>query len=90
MAGRGRVLAERQLGFTEVPIIVANGWTPEKKRSYMLTDNRLLPANQTAAFFHGHIAYDDAYNGSADSLEEGEKQAGSKENKDAAGTPGAS
>jgi ribulose-5-phosphate 4-epimerase/fuculose-1-phosphate aldolase len=37
----------------------------------MLKDNRLLPANQTAAFFHGHIAYDDDYYGTADSLEEG-------------------
>ena len=25
----------------------------------MLKDNRLMPASQTAAFFHGHIAYDD-------------------------------
>src|SRR2546423_4400792 len=39
----------------------------------MLKDNRLLPANQTAAFFHGHIAYDDDYTGTADSLEEGER-----------------
>jgi len=42
----------------------------------MLKDNRLLPANQTAAFFHGHIAYDDNYTGTADSLEEGERLAG--------------
>jgi ribulose-5-phosphate 4-epimerase/fuculose-1-phosphate aldolase len=42
----------------------------------MLKDNRLLPANQTAAFFHGHIAYDDDYSGLADSLEEGERLAG--------------
>jgi len=42
----------------------------------MLKDNRLLPANQTAAFFHGHIAYDDNYTGIADSLEEGERLAG--------------
>jgi len=42
----------------------------------MLKDNRLLPANQTAAFFHGHIAYDDNYAGTADSLEEGERLAG--------------
>ncbi len=42
----------------------------------MLKDNRLLPANQTAAFFHGHIAYDDDYCGTADSLEEGERLAG--------------
>jgi ribulose-5-phosphate 4-epimerase/fuculose-1-phosphate aldolase len=41
----------------------------------MLKDNRLLPANQTAAFFHGHIAYDDDYCGTADSLEEGERLA---------------
>src|SRR4249920_2411815 len=42
----------------------------------MLKDNRLPPANQTAAFFHGHIAYDDDYAGTADSLEEGERLAG--------------
>jgi ribulose-5-phosphate 4-epimerase/fuculose-1-phosphate aldolase len=42
----------------------------------MLKDNHLLPANQTAAFFHGHIAYDDNYVGTADSLEEGERLAG--------------
>jgi ribulose-5-phosphate 4-epimerase/fuculose-1-phosphate aldolase len=41
----------------------------------MLKDNRLLPANQTAAFFHGHIAYDDSYTGTADSIEEGERLA---------------
>ena len=41
----------------------------------MLKDNRLLPANQTAAFFHGHIAYDDVYAGTADFLSEGERLA---------------
>ena len=41
----------------------------------MLQDNRLLPTTQTAAFFHGHIAYDDDYTGLADSLEEGERLA---------------
>jgi ribulose-5-phosphate 4-epimerase/fuculose-1-phosphate aldolase len=41
----------------------------------MLQDNRLLPATQTAAFFHGQIAYDDDYTGLAASLEEGERQA---------------
>ena len=41
----------------------------------MLDNNRLLPANQTAAFFHGHIAYDDTYAGTADTLEEGERLA---------------
>jgi ribulose-5-phosphate 4-epimerase/fuculose-1-phosphate aldolase len=42
----------------------------------MLKDNRLLPASQTAAFFHDRIAYDDHYSGLADSLAEGERLAG--------------
>ena len=41
----------------------------------MLKDNRLLPASQTAAFYHGQIAYDDDYFGTADVLEEGERLA---------------
>lgn len=41
----------------------------------MLQDNRLLPATQTAAFFHGRIAYDDTYTGLASSLAEGERLA---------------
>lgn len=41
----------------------------------MLEDNRLVPASQSAAFFHGRIAYDDTYAGTADSLEEGERLA---------------
>ena len=41
----------------------------------MLKDNRLLPANQTAAFFHGEIAYDDQYAGTADFPSEGERLA---------------
>jgi ribulose-5-phosphate 4-epimerase/fuculose-1-phosphate aldolase len=41
----------------------------------MLKDNRLLPATQTAAFFHGRIAYDDTYTGLAASLNEGERLA---------------
>ncbi len=41
----------------------------------MLQDNRLLPSTQTAAFFHGHIAYDDTYTGVASALTEGERLA---------------
>jgi ribulose-5-phosphate 4-epimerase/fuculose-1-phosphate aldolase len=41
----------------------------------MLQDNRLVPASQTAAFFHGRIAYDDHYAGTADFIEEGERLA---------------
>ncbi len=41
----------------------------------MLRDNRLLPATQTAAYFHGYIAYDDTYSGTAESTQEGERLA---------------
>jgi ParB-like chromosome segregation protein Spo0J len=33
IAGHGRVLAARQLGFSEVPVIVAAGWTESQKRA---------------------------------------------------------
>lgn len=41
----------------------------------MLEDNRILPASQTAAFLHGHVAYDDTYSGTADFPEEGARLA---------------
>jgi ribulose-5-phosphate 4-epimerase/fuculose-1-phosphate aldolase len=41
----------------------------------MLEENRLISASQTAAFFDGHVAYDDDYRGTADTLEEGEQLA---------------
>jgi len=41
----------------------------------MLENNRLLPASQTAAYFHGRIAYDDTYTGTADFIDEGERLA---------------
>ncbi|MDQ6640400.1 MAG: class II aldolase/adducin family protein [Pseudomonadota bacterium] len=47
----------------------------------MLADNRLLPASQTAAFFHGQIAYDDDYCGMADTLAEGERLAAAMDGK---------
>jgi ribulose-5-phosphate 4-epimerase/fuculose-1-phosphate aldolase len=40
-----------------------------------LQNNRLLPINQTAAFFHGYVAYDDTYSGTAEVIEEGERLA---------------
>ena len=41
IAGHGRVLAARNLGIVEVPVMVASGWTEAQRRAYMLTDNRL-------------------------------------------------
>ena len=41
----------------------------------MLRNNRLVPASQTAAYFDGHVSYDDNYSGFADTLDEGERLA---------------
>lgn len=41
----------------------------------MLENNRLIFASQTSAYFHGSVAYDDTYNGGADTVEEGERLA---------------
>jgi ribulose-5-phosphate 4-epimerase/fuculose-1-phosphate aldolase len=41
----------------------------------MLKDNRVLPATQSAAFYHDRIAYDDHYAGTADYPKEGERLA---------------
>jgi ribulose-5-phosphate 4-epimerase/fuculose-1-phosphate aldolase len=41
----------------------------------MLQDNRILAATQTACFYRDLVAYDDGYNGTADTLEEGERLA---------------
>ncbi|MGF6607068.1 hypothetical protein OKW45_001968 [Paraburkholderia sp. WSM4175] len=41
LAGHGRVLAGRQLGFTSVPTMVARGWSDAQKRAYMIADNKL-------------------------------------------------
>ncbi len=41
IAGHGRVLAARQLGLTEVPVMVAHGWSDAQKRAYVLADNKL-------------------------------------------------
>lgn len=41
IAGHGRVLAAKKLGITEVPTMVAKGWTEAQRRAYTLTDNKL-------------------------------------------------
>ncbi|MBL6459395.1 site-specific DNA-methyltransferase [Belnapia sp. T6] len=41
IAGHGRVLAARQLGIAEVPVMVARGWSEAQKRAYILADNKL-------------------------------------------------
>ena len=41
IAGHGRTLAAQRLKMTEVPVMVAKGWSETKKRAYVLADNRL-------------------------------------------------
>lgn len=41
IAGHGRVLAARKLNLTEVPVMVAAGWTEAQKKAYVLADNQL-------------------------------------------------
>ena len=41
IAGHGRVMAARKLGYDEVPVMVASGWTEAQKKAYVLADNQL-------------------------------------------------
>lgn len=41
IAGHGRVLAAKSLGITEVPVMVARGWTDAQRRAYVIADNRI-------------------------------------------------
>lgn len=40
IAGHGRVMAAQKLKLPEVPVIVARGWSDEKKRAYVIWDNK--------------------------------------------------
>jgi DNA modification methylase len=41
IAGHGRVMAAKELGILEVPVLVASEWTETQKRAYVLADNKL-------------------------------------------------
>jgi ParB-like chromosome segregation protein Spo0J len=41
IAGEGRWLAGKKLGFTEAPVLVARGWTDKQCRAYALADNQI-------------------------------------------------
>jgi ParB-like chromosome segregation protein Spo0J len=41
IAGHGRVLGAQQLGITDVPTMVARGWTQAQIQAYRLADNQL-------------------------------------------------
>lgn len=41
IAGHGRLYAASEMGLEEVPCIVASDWPEDKKRAYVIADNRL-------------------------------------------------
>jgi hypothetical protein len=41
IAGHARILAARQVGIAEIPVMVAAGWSEAQKRAYVLADNQL-------------------------------------------------
>jgi len=41
IAGHGRTLAAQKLKMTDVPVMVAKGWSDAKKRAYIIADNKL-------------------------------------------------
>jgi DNA modification methylase len=41
IAGHGRVLAARKLRITDIPVMIASGWTEAQKRAYAIADNKL-------------------------------------------------
>lgn len=41
IAGHGRIFAAELIGMKDVPCIVAEGWTDEQKRAYVIADNKL-------------------------------------------------
>ncbi|MGF6968140.1 hypothetical protein OKW43_005168 [Paraburkholderia sp. WC7.3g] len=41
IAGHGRLLAARQIGLDDAPVIVARGWSEAQKRAYRIADNKL-------------------------------------------------
>jgi len=41
LAGHGRLYAAQKLGLSDVPCMVAEGWSEEKKKAYVIADNKL-------------------------------------------------
>lgn len=41
IAGHGRVLAARKLGYAEAPVMVAEGWSEAQKAAYVIADNKI-------------------------------------------------
>lgn len=46
ISGHGRALAAKEIGISQVPVIVARGWTEAQKRAYRLADNASAEGSQ--------------------------------------------
>ena len=53
IVGHARCLAAAELGFEQVPCIVAEGWTVAQKKAYVIADNRLA---EVAGWDHDLLA----------------------------------
>ena len=53
IAGHGRLFAAERMGIEEVPCMVAEGWTEEQKRAYVIADNKLAEGSEwdTGVYF---------------------------------------
>lgn len=45
LAGHARLEAAKRLGLVSVPVIVAEGWSEQQKRAYIIADNQLADAS---------------------------------------------
>jgi len=41
IAGHGRLAAAQKLNYKQVPVVIASNWSEEKKRAYVIADNKL-------------------------------------------------
>ena len=46
LAGHGRLFAAKKLDMETVPCIVAEGWSDEQKKAYVIADNKLSESSQ--------------------------------------------
>jgi hypothetical protein len=46
IAGHGRIFAARKLELDEIPCIVADQWSEDQKRAYLIADNKLQEGSQ--------------------------------------------
>lgn len=46
IAGHGRIFAAKKLGLDEVPCIVADQWSDDQKRAYVIADNKLQEGSE--------------------------------------------